>query len=76
MPPAPSPSSLVELPVTRFRNELASWVDKVEGGERLLLTVDRRPVAVMTAFADYDDLQHIAVKQRLASEMVRQLAQI
>lgn len=62
---------LLELPVTKFRGDLSSWLARISQGEHLLLTVDRRPVAVLTDFGEYDSLRCLAERQAQAVEMVR-----
>lgn len=41
---------VIELPVTAFRLELTRWLAAVEKGERLVVTVGRRPVAVISSW--------------------------
>ena len=69
-PSRPSPA-LRELPVTKFRGRMSHWLEKVDGGECLILTVDRRPVAVLTDFGEFDHLRYVAARQRQAVEMAR-----
>lgn len=63
--------ALRELPVTKFRGQMSKWLDKLDQGERLLLTLDHRPIAVLTDFNDYDQLQYIAARQRQAVELAK-----
>lgn len=69
-PKRPQPP-LLELSVTKFRGDLSSWLTRISQGERLLLTVDRRPVAVLTDFGEYDNLSCIAERQAQAIEIAR-----
>ena len=62
---------LLELPVTKFRGDLSSWLTKIGEGERLLLTVGKRPVAVLTAFGEYDNLRYLAERHQRAVDIVQ-----
>lgn len=70
-PPRPLP---VELPITRFRGELARWVAEIAGGGSVVVTVDRRPVAVMTDFNGYDQLCYLAARQQATARLVEAAA--
>lgn len=69
--PRPLP---IELPITRFRGELARWMAEISGGGSVVVTVDRRPVAVMTDFQDYDQLCYLAARQRATAVLVEAAA--
>ncbi len=60
MSPNPPSRTLLELPVTQFRGRLSHWLQQVSHGHKVVLTVDRRPVAVITDFGDYDYLRYLA----------------
>lgn len=71
MSPSRLSPALRELPVTKFRGQMAQWLEKVDEGECLVLTVGRRPVAVLTDYGEYDHLRYVAARQRQAVELAQ-----